>query len=130
MPNVFHRKFLGNARLSKLCRIVRRLKFTCSDPQDVPYNPAEQGQVGQLSNRYIVISRLIRYEGLFISCSGCVTISHKIVLEHVRHSGIANHFASAYRKITQGDLRRITGANRALRSESATRIGPPKCNTS
>lgn len=76
----------GNARLSKMRRIVRRLKFTCFDPQDVPYNPAEQGQVGQLSNRYIVISRLSRYERLFISRSGCVTISCKIVVEHIRHS--------------------------------------------
>lgn len=75
------------------------------DSQDVPYNPAEfQGQVGQLSNRYIVISRLIRYERLFISCSGCVTISHKIVLEYVRHSRIANYFASVYRKISMQDL--------------------------
>lgn len=79
--------FLGNARLSKIRCIVHWLKFTCSDPQDVPYNPTEQGQVGQLSNRYIVISRLIRYELLFISCS-CVTISCKIVLKHVRHSRI------------------------------------------
>lgn len=67
-------------------RTVRQLKFACPDPQDVPYNPTEQGQVGQLSNRYIVISRLIRYERLFISRSGCVTISRKIVLKHVRHS--------------------------------------------
>lgn len=43
--------------------------------QDTLYNPAEQGQVGQLSNRYIVISRLIRYESLFIFTQrGCVTI--------------------------------------------------------
>lgn len=41
--------------------------------QDMLYNPAEQGQVGQLSNRYIVISRLIRYERLFISRSAVVS---------------------------------------------------------
>lgn len=52
------------------------------------YNPTEQGQVGQLSNRYIVISRLIRYERLFISRNArlCHNLWHKIVariaLEH------------------------------------------------
>ena len=80
----------------------------------MPYNPAEQGQVGQLSNRYIVISRLIRYKRLFISRSGCVTISHKTILKYVRRSRIENYFVSVYRKIGMQDLRRITGTNCAL----------------
>lgn len=43
------------------------------------YNSAEQGQMGQMSNRYIVISRLIRYKRFFFytSPSGCVTIRAK-----------------------------------------------------
>jgi len=121
---------LTNTRFSRMQRAVRRLKFACSDPQDVPYNPAEQGQVGQLSNRYIVISRLIRYESLFISRSGCVAISRKIVLEHVRTALEPRIILlPRNRKITRGGFAPYHRRESRL-TRHASRIGPPKCNTS
>lgn len=73
------------------CRVFR---------QDTLYNPAEQRQVGQLSNRYIVISRLIRYERLFIS-----RVARACVVQFVgTKSSLSNHFAHSFRvpeKITR-----------------------------
>lgn len=111
------RESLGDPRASKRRIVVAEICST--DRQDAPYNPSQQGQVGQLSNRYIVISRLIRYERSFFSPSYFMQrLCHDFAQNRPETRSVLSNHASLCFRVPENHavlLRHATFANHALR---------------